>query len=75
MQPVAVEDFYRHMSDLGLRYGEEFRPIRELSAGNGAVGRQSFFVRCYCAPRERVCTASRSLRRSAADFFCRGGDG
>ena len=23
------------MSDLGLRYGEEFRPIRELSAGAG----------------------------------------
>ncbi|HYJ03506.1 MAG TPA: SDR family NAD(P)-dependent oxidoreductase [Chthoniobacterales bacterium] len=32
---VAVEGFYRHMSDLGLRYGEEFRPIRELSAGAG----------------------------------------
>ena len=25
--------FYRYMSDLGLRYGEEFRPIRELAAG------------------------------------------
>ena len=37
---VPVDDFYRHMSDLGLRYGEEFRPIRELSAGNGqSVGR------------------------------------
>ncbi|HEY2799284.1 MAG TPA: beta-ketoacyl synthase N-terminal-like domain-containing protein, partial [Chthoniobacterales bacterium] len=34
-QPVAVDEFYRHMSDLGLRYGEEFRPIRELSAGAG----------------------------------------
>ena len=34
-QSVAVEGFYRHMSDLGLRYGEEFRPIRELSAGAG----------------------------------------
>jgi acyl transferase domain-containing protein len=32
-QPVEVEGFYRYMSDLGLRYGEEFRPIRELSAG------------------------------------------
>jgi hypothetical protein len=32
---VPVDGFYRHMSDLGLRYGEEFRPIRELSAGNG----------------------------------------
>ncbi len=34
-QSVAVDGFYRHMSDLGLRYGEEFRPIRELSAGAG----------------------------------------
>jgi acyl transferase domain-containing protein/NADPH:quinone reductase-like Zn-dependent oxidoreductase/SAM-dependent methyltransferase/acyl carrier protein len=32
---VEVEDFYRHMSDMGLRYGDEFRPIRALSAGNG----------------------------------------
>jgi acyl transferase domain-containing protein/NADPH:quinone reductase-like Zn-dependent oxidoreductase/SAM-dependent methyltransferase/acyl carrier protein len=42
MPPVAVEDFYRHMSDMGLRYGDEFRPIRELSAGNGeSAGRVS----------------------------------
>jgi acyl transferase domain-containing protein/acyl carrier protein len=34
-EPVEVKDFYRYMSDLGLRYGEEFRPIRELSAGAG----------------------------------------
>jgi acyl transferase domain-containing protein/NADPH:quinone reductase-like Zn-dependent oxidoreductase/NAD(P)-dependent dehydrogenase (short-subunit alcohol dehydrogenase family)/SAM-dependent methyltransferase/acyl carrier protein len=34
-QPIVVEDFYRHMSDLGLRYGEEFRPIRDLVAGAG----------------------------------------
>jgi acyl transferase domain-containing protein/NADPH:quinone reductase-like Zn-dependent oxidoreductase/acyl carrier protein/SAM-dependent methyltransferase len=34
-EPVVVEDFYRYMSDLGLRYGEEFRPIRELFAGVG----------------------------------------
>jgi len=34
-QSVAVDGFYRHMSDLGLRYGEEFRPIRELSAAAG----------------------------------------
>src|SRR6185503_71581 len=33
--PVEVEGFYRYMSDLGLRYGEEFRSIRELSAGEG----------------------------------------
>ncbi|HYR57642.1 MAG TPA: polyketide synthase dehydratase domain-containing protein, partial [Chthoniobacteraceae bacterium] len=35
LQPVEVENFYGHMSDMGLRYGEEFRPIRELSAGGG----------------------------------------
>ncbi len=34
-QSVAVDGFYRHLSDLGLRYGEEFRPIRELWAGAG----------------------------------------
>ncbi len=34
-ESVAVDGFYRHMSDLGLRYGDEFRPIRELSAGAG----------------------------------------
>jgi len=32
---VAVDDFYGHMSDLGLRYGEEFRSVRELAAGAG----------------------------------------
>jgi acyl transferase domain-containing protein/NADPH:quinone reductase-like Zn-dependent oxidoreductase/SAM-dependent methyltransferase/acyl carrier protein len=42
MQPVPVEDFYRRMSDMGLRYGEEFRPIRELSTGDGeSAGRVS----------------------------------
>ncbi|MBV9276592.1 MAG: acyltransferase domain-containing protein, partial [Verrucomicrobia bacterium] len=35
LTPVVIEDFYRYMSDLGLVYGDEFRPIRELSAGNG----------------------------------------
>jgi acyl transferase domain-containing protein/acyl carrier protein len=35
LDPVEVEGFYRYMSDLGLRYGEEFRPIRELAAGAG----------------------------------------
>jgi acyl transferase domain-containing protein/NADPH:quinone reductase-like Zn-dependent oxidoreductase/NAD(P)-dependent dehydrogenase (short-subunit alcohol dehydrogenase family)/SAM-dependent methyltransferase/acyl carrier protein len=34
-QSVEVDEFYQHMSDLGLRYGEEFRPIRELAAGSG----------------------------------------
>ncbi|HEY5778955.1 MAG TPA: SDR family NAD(P)-dependent oxidoreductase [Terrimicrobiaceae bacterium] len=35
LEPVEIEGFYRYMSDLGLRYGEEFRPIRELVAGVG----------------------------------------
>ncbi|HSI14073.1 MAG TPA: SDR family NAD(P)-dependent oxidoreductase [Chthoniobacter sp.] len=35
VETVEVEGFYRYMSDLGLRYGEEFRPIRELAAGAG----------------------------------------
>ncbi len=42
MKRVEPEDFYRNMSDMGLRYGDEFRPIRELSAGDGeSVGRVS----------------------------------
>jgi acyl transferase domain-containing protein/NADPH:quinone reductase-like Zn-dependent oxidoreductase/SAM-dependent methyltransferase/acyl carrier protein len=32
---VGRDAFYDHMSDMGLRYGEEFRPIRELSAAAG----------------------------------------
>jgi acyl transferase domain-containing protein/NADPH:quinone reductase-like Zn-dependent oxidoreductase/SAM-dependent methyltransferase/acyl carrier protein len=35
VEPVQVEEFYRHMDEMGLRYGDEFRPIRELSAGKG----------------------------------------
>ncbi len=39
---VKVDAFYEHMSDMGLRYGDEFRPIRELSAGDGkSTGRVS----------------------------------
>jgi acyl transferase domain-containing protein len=33
LEPVGLDSFYGHMSDLGLCYGEEFRPIRGLSAG------------------------------------------
>ena len=35
LETVGLDTFYGHMSDLGLRYGEEFRPIRELAAGAG----------------------------------------
>jgi acyl transferase domain-containing protein/NADPH:quinone reductase-like Zn-dependent oxidoreductase/SAM-dependent methyltransferase/acyl carrier protein len=34
-EAVELEEFYRHMSDRGLRFGEEFQSIRELFAGNG----------------------------------------
>jgi len=35
LQPMEVGAFYDHMSEMGLRYGPEFRPIRELSVGDG----------------------------------------
>jgi acyl transferase domain-containing protein/NADPH:quinone reductase-like Zn-dependent oxidoreductase/acyl carrier protein/SAM-dependent methyltransferase len=35
LEPEGVGQFYGHMSDLGLRYGDEFRPVRELFAGGG----------------------------------------
>src|SRR6516162_8120754 len=35
LKPVEIEMFYRYMSDLGLRYGEEFRCVRKLSAASG----------------------------------------
>jgi acyl transferase domain-containing protein len=42
LELVGLDTFYGHMSDLGLRYGEEFRPIRELSARDGkSAGRVS----------------------------------
>jgi len=42
LETVEVDGFYRYMSDLGLRYGDEFRPIRELAAGGGqSAGRVS----------------------------------
>ena len=42
LEPVEIEDFYRRLSDMGLRYGDEFRAIRELSAGRGrSIGRVS----------------------------------
>ncbi len=42
LDAVELDTFYGHMSDLGLRYGEEFRPIRELSASGGkSAGRVS----------------------------------
>ncbi len=40
VEEVEVGGFYEHMADMGLRYGEEFRPIRQLAAGKGrSMGR------------------------------------
>jgi acyl transferase domain-containing protein len=33
--PVEVTGFYGYMSDMGLRYGTQFQPIRELFASSG----------------------------------------
>ncbi len=39
---VGVDGFYTHMSDMGLRYGNEFRSVRELAASAGrSAGRVS----------------------------------
>ncbi len=35
LETVSIASFYEHVGDMGLRYGEEFRPIRELAAGGG----------------------------------------
>lgn len=35
LEQEGVGQFYGHMSDLGLRYGDEFKPVRELFAGGG----------------------------------------
>jgi acyl transferase domain-containing protein/NADPH:quinone reductase-like Zn-dependent oxidoreductase/acyl carrier protein len=35
LKPVDPDAFYRYMSDLGLRYGDEFRSVRQLSAADG----------------------------------------
>ena len=35
LKPADIDAFYRYMSDLGLRYGEEFRSVRELSVAEG----------------------------------------
>ncbi len=35
LDEVEVEGFYDHMADMGLRYGDEFRGVRELAAKGG----------------------------------------
>jgi acyl transferase domain-containing protein/NADPH:quinone reductase-like Zn-dependent oxidoreductase/acyl carrier protein/short-subunit dehydrogenase len=50
LDAVEVEGFYEYMSDLGLRYGDEFRSVRELSAKGGkSAGRVS--LSAGAAPR------------------------
>ena len=73
-EPVEVEGFYRYMSDLGLRYGEEFRPIRELSAGAG-TRRAAWRCPKPSPTRRRICAASGALRWRVANLLRRGGDG
>lgn len=42
LEPKVIADFYSHMSDQGLRYGEEFLSLRQLAAGGGkSAGRVS----------------------------------
>jgi acyl transferase domain-containing protein/NADPH:quinone reductase-like Zn-dependent oxidoreductase/SAM-dependent methyltransferase/acyl carrier protein len=42
LTPVPVDGFYRYMADLGLKYGEEFRAVREMAALKGeSAGRVS----------------------------------
>ncbi len=42
LDSVDVTEFYDHMAAMGLRYGDEFRPIRELFASQGkSTGRVS----------------------------------
>lgn len=37
---ISRDEFYGHMSDMGLRYGDEFKGLREIAAGGGnAAGR------------------------------------
>ena len=74
-QSVAVDGFYRHMNDLGLRYGEEFRPVRELSAGAGQSTGRVVLSEVLSPRARRICSAPRSLRRSASSFLRRRGNG
>ena len=61
LESVGLGKFYGHMSDLGLRYGEEFRPIRELSAGAGRSAGKVSSVRRDRSPCGRVSIAPRSF--------------
>ena len=68
LKPVEMEGFYRYMSDLGLRYGEEFRSVRELSAGHGESAGRVALSESIAARAGRISAASGAPRRRAASF-------
>ena len=71
MEETDVTDFYRHMSDLGLRYGEEFRPIRELQVGLGkSAGLVSLSEKI--SPRARLYSLHPVLFDGALQVFSAG---
>ena len=66
LEPEGVGAFYGHMSDLGLRYGDEFKPVRELAAGSGkSAGRVSLSENDR-QPRRGIRAASGADGRCAA---------
>ena len=68
---VGLHGFYSHMSDLGLRYGEEFRPIRELATGAGrSEGRVS--LSAAIAPRASEYSLHPVLFDGALQIFSAG---
>jgi len=72
-QKVEVDEFYRHMSEMGLRYGEEFRPVRELRAGPWKIRRARLGVGIYFDEGGAILDAPRSLRWRIANFLRRRG--
>jgi hypothetical protein len=56
LQSVAVDGFYRHMSDLGLRYGENFDPFANYRPVPGDL-RDTWSCQTRFSPRGRICSA------------------
>ena len=67
----ASAQFYGHMSDLGLRYGDEFKPVRELAAGGGKSAGRVSLSEDDCRPRRGIRAASGAAGRRAARVFRR----
>jgi len=71
LETIDVSGFYTHMSDLGLRYGEEFRAVRELSAASGkSAGRVSYPTQVRAGRENIPCT--RCCSTGPCTFFQRG---